>query len=49
MKPIRLGFALCGSFCTFDRVIAVLESMCAAGWDVYPILSETAAATDTRF
>lgn len=45
----RIGFALCGSFCTFERVIGVLESMTAAGMDVYPIMSEVSAATDTRF
>ena len=48
-KDARIGFALCGSFCTFDRVIGVLEQMTAAGMDVYPIMSETAAGTDTRF
>lgn len=45
----RIGFALCGSFCTFDRVIKVLEEMTASGMDVYPIMSEISAATDTRF
>lgn len=45
----RIGFALCGSFCTFERVIGVLEGMTAAGMDVYPIMSEVSAATDTRF
>ncbi len=45
----RIGFALCGSFCTFERVITVLESMTGAGMDVYPIMSEVSAATDTRF
>ena len=48
-QDTRIGFALCGSFCTFDRVIAVLEQMTGAGMDVWPIMSETAAATDTRF
>ena len=45
----RIGFALCGSFCTFERVIGVLEGMTAAGMDVYPIMSEVSAATDTWF
>ncbi len=49
LDDTRIGFALCGSFCTFDRVIGVLEQMTAAGMDVYPIMSETAAETDTRF
>ena len=45
----RIGFALCGSFCTFERVIQVLEGMTVSGMDVYPIMSEISAATDTRF
>jgi dipicolinate synthase subunit B len=48
-NPIKVGFAFCGSFCTFDRVIAVLEGMAGHGYDVFPIMSETAANTDTRF
>ena len=46
--PIRVGFAFTGSFCTFNRVMAVLETV-AARYDVQPIVSETSAATDTRF
>ena len=45
----RIGFALCGSYCTFDRVIAVMEKMAADGADIYPLMSENAASTDTRF
>lgn len=47
-KDIRVGFAFTGSFCTFNRVMAVLERV-AAEYDVQPIVSETSAATDTRF
>ena len=49
LKDARIGFALCGSFCTFDRVIGVMEQMTDAGMNVFPIMSETAAGTDTRF
>ncbi len=44
-----LGYALCGSFCTHARSLAVLGDLVTAGYDVLPILSETAATTDTRF
>ncbi len=44
-----IGYALCGSFCTHARSISVLTSLVSAGEDVLPILSETAASTDTRF
>lgn len=47
-SSIRVGFAFTGSFCTFNRVMAVLETV-AAQYDVQPIVSETSAATDTRF
>ena len=46
---IRLGFALCGSFCTFKRVLPVIEKLVSDGFDVYPIMSFTAYDTDTRF
>lgn len=46
-KP-RLGFALCGSFCTFKRVFCEMESL-AEKYEIVPIFSEGAAATDTRF
>ncbi len=48
MKDLKVGFAFCGSFCTFHRVMAVLEET-AARFSVYPIVSENSAAMDTRF
>lgn len=45
----RVGFALCGSFCTLDRTLRVMERMAKDGWDILPILSERAAQEDTRF
>ncbi len=44
-----IGFALCGSFCTHARALAVLRTLHAAGEDIQPIVSPIAAATDTRF
>ncbi len=49
MEKIRLGFALTGSFCTFERVLEVLSEICPEKYDIYPILSENAMACDTRF
>ncbi len=43
-----VGYALCGSFCTFERSLAVMEQL-AASHEVVPIMSEHAAAIDTRF
>lgn len=47
--PLRIGFALCGSFCTFERVIEQMARLVAAGHEVTPILSEAVQHTDTRF
>ncbi len=46
---IRLGFALCGSFCTFEKAIACMEDLAKKGYDLTPIMSSTAYETDTRF
>lgn len=47
-EKIRLGFALCGSFCTFKKVIEEMEIL-SEKYDIIPIMSEGAALTDTRF
>ena len=47
-EKIRLGFAVCGSFCTFKRVLEELEKL-AREYDITPILSSGTAFTDTRF
>lgn len=49
MKDKTIGFAMCGSFCTFSKTIAALEQLKATGADIVPIMSETAYSTDTRF
>lgn len=47
--PCRVGFAFCGSFCTFSAAMAALEAVKARFGDVTPIVSQAAAAYDTRF
>ena len=44
----RLGLALCGSYCTFDKLFAAAEGLCER-YELIPIMSENAAGTDTRF
>ncbi len=44
-----IGYAMCGSFCTHARALAVLRELISAGEDVQPILSDMAYRTDTRF
>ena len=49
MNDKTVGFALCGSFCTHARAVEALEQVRARFARVVPIVSETVAATDTRF
>lgn len=45
---MTIGFALCGSFCTFHRVFPVMEEL-ARMHTVIPIFSGIVNTTDTRF
>lgn len=45
----KVGFAICGSFCTFNKVIPQIKQLKDENIDIFPIMSETAYATDTRF
>lgn len=49
MRKERVGFAVCGSFCTHERVLKSLEELAAIYETIIPIASENAAFTDTRF
>lgn len=49
MRKERIGFAMCGSFCTHQEVLPVLKLLTEEYETVIPIASETAAFTDTRF
>lgn len=49
LKGKRIGFAVCGSFCTFKKAFAELERLIGAGADVTAIMSFNAAGLDTRF
>lgn len=49
MRKERVGFAVCGSFCTHEKVLEALKKLTAIYETVIPIASENAAFTDTRF
>ena len=50
MKKLRAGVAMCGSFCTFDTALGAFARLAERGtYELTPILSETAYATDSRF
>ena len=42
-------WALCGSFCTFSKVLPRIEELCESGTRVLPLMSFNAAGMDTRF
>ena len=45
---MRIGFALCGSFCTFSQVFPVMEQL-AREHQLIPIFSPVSYTTDSRF
>lgn len=47
MKP-KIGFAMSGSFCTFQDVIQSMKIL-SETYDIVPILSEASFTIDTRF
>ena len=49
MKPLTIGFALTGSFCTFERALGQMEALVKRGYDVLPVVSFNAGSLDTRF
>jgi len=44
----RIGLAMCGSYCTYAQVFSQLEKL-KEKYDIVPIMSDTAAETDSRF
>ena len=45
---MTIGFAMCGSFCTFSKVFPVMEAL-AKEHTVIPIFSHSAATLNSRF
>lgn len=49
MKDLRIGFAVCGSFCTHSQALEALEELSNLYTQVIPIASDITVQTDTRF
>ena len=45
---MEIGFALCGSFCTYDQIFPVMETL-AKTHHVVPIFSFSSSSIDSRF
>ena len=49
MEQYKVGYCLTGSYCTFQKSLDALSDLIESGFDVYPMMSENAYHTDTRF
>ena len=49
LNGVRIGLALTGSFCTFEKVYKEVEKLMNTGAKVTPIFSYNAASIDSRF
>ena len=49
MSKTRIGFALTGSYCTFQRVFRAMEQLVEEGYAVTPVISFAVKERDTRF
>ena len=48
MKKYNIGYAMCGSFCTFSKALKTVEEL-SGDYNITPIFSDYAGKTDTRF
>lgn len=49
LRGARIGFAVCGSFCTFEKAFASARELISLGCELTPIMSFNAASLNTRF
>ena len=48
-KQGRIGFAFCGSYCTYGQAMVALEEVANRWEEVIPIVADSGVDTDTRF
>lgn len=49
LEGIKIGMAMCGSFCTFSKAFEQMIKLKAAGAELTPVMSYHASTLDTRF
>lgn len=49
LKGLKIGYAMTGSFCTFDKSFEQAQTLADMGAELIPIMSENSISTDTRF
>ncbi len=47
-NKLKIGFGICGSFCTHSHAIKIMEALAEKN-DIYPVISEISKTTSTRF
>jgi dipicolinate synthase subunit B len=48
-SDFNLGICMCGSFCTYSVVMEKIRQLSKLGINLYPVMSDVAQTTDTRF
>ncbi len=48
-KKLQIGFAITGSFCTFQKILEVLKDLSEKDYNIIPIFSERTSTMDNRF
>lgn len=49
LNGVKIGYAMCGSFCTFSKSFQQAEILKSLGAELVPVMSFNASTIDTRF
>lgn len=49
LKEVKIGFAITGSSCNFEKIFPEIENLSKEGADIYPVISKAVDTFDTRF
>ena len=49
LKGKKIGVALTGSFCTFEKIFKEMEKLAQLGADIYPLFSNASQSIENRF
>lgn len=49
MKKKKIGFAITGSFCTYEKIKKIIKEMTESGMELVPVFSDNAQTIDSRF
>lgn len=49
LSGIKIGYGICGSFCTFEKAFSAAKKLTEQGAELFPIMSFNASNLSTRF